>query len=163
MSDKVLRIGVIQGVNVIEERIVRTRGPVSFGTAPGNTFVLQGSDLPKSVTVFEVRGDKYYLAFGSEQSGQVERHPGQGAKLAELKGDAEKAGDKYKVALDETSRGRIKLSNEITVLFHFVPAPPSAPPPELPVNLKGGLLGQIEPIFTAVLLASFLMHSAFGI
>jgi hypothetical protein len=163
MSDKVLRIGVIQGVNVIEERVVRTRGPVSFGTAPGNTFVLQGSDLPRSVTVFEVKGDKYYLAFGTEQSGQIERHPGQGEKLASLTGNAEKSGDKYRVPLDETSRGRIKLSAEITVLFHFVPAPAAAAAPELPVDLKGGLIGQIEPVFTAVLLASFLIHAAFGI
>src|SRR4051794_37358105 len=99
-SSKVLRIGVFQGVNVIEERVPRTPGPGSLGTAAGNTFVLQGSDLPKSVPVFDVKGDKYFLAFGPEQSGQIERHPGgQGqkvqTKLNVLASAAEKSGDKY--------------------------------------------------------------------
>src|SRR3954453_3070754 len=101
MSDKVLRIGVIQGVNVIEERLVRSRGPVSFGTAAGNTFVLQGSDLPRSVTVFEMKGDTYQLVFSEHSQGQLERAPGESHKLQDLKATAEKHGDKFRVAVED--------------------------------------------------------------
>lgn len=163
-SDKVLRIGVVQGVTVIEERLVRGKGPVSFGTAAGNTFVLQGSDLPKSVVLFEARGDAYELVFGEDASGQIEREgDGHPVKLHELKATAQKQGDKYRLPIPDTARGRVKLTNEIMVLWHFVPAPPVAVAPELPADLRTSLLGSVEPIFTAVLLASFLLHAAIGI
>ena len=167
MADKVLRIGVIQGITVIEERLVRVGGAVSFGTAPGNTFVLQGSDLPKSLTVFDtasaVAGGKYLLIFDERTQGQVELTPGRSRKLADLKGEADKTGDKYRVKLEDTSRGRIKLSPEITMLFHFVPTPAAVVAEVLPAALRGRGVGQLEPIFTAVLLASFLMHSALAL
>ncbi|OGQ24228.1 MAG: hypothetical protein A2138_08255 [Deltaproteobacteria bacterium RBG_16_71_12] len=159
----VLRIGVIQGVSVIEERMVGDRAPVSFGTAPGNTFVLQGSDLPKSVTVFETGGEGYQLVFGEETQGQIEPEPGKPVKLGELKAKAAKQGDRYRLSLPEAARGRIRLSNEIQVLFHFVPAAPAVAPGALPAELRGGLVGNLEPVFTAVLLASFLMHAALAL
>jgi hypothetical protein len=163
-SDKVLRIGVVQGVTVIEERLVRVKGAVSFGTAPNNTFVLSGSDLPKSVVLFEPKGDGYELVFGEDAQGQLERD-GQGnpIKLEELKATAQKQGDTYRLDLPDTARGRVKLGGEIMVLWHFVPEPPAVAGPTLPSDMRGGFIGQIEPIFTAVLLASFLFHAAIGI
>ena len=159
----VLRVGVIQGVSVIEERMVGERAAVSFGSAPGNTFVLQGSDLPKSVTLFEVKDDGFVLVFGEDAQGQVEPEAGKPVKLSELKAKAEKQGDRYRLKLPETARGRIRLSAEVQVLFHFVPAGPAATAGSLPSELRGGLLGSIEPVFTAVLLASFLMHAALAL
>ena len=162
-SKNVLRIGVIQGVSVIEERMVSERSPVTFGSASGNTFVLQAADLPSSVTLFEASGDGFQLLFGEDAQGQVEPEPGQPVKLAELKAKATKAGDKYRLPLGDTSRGRVRLSPEIQVLFHFVPAAPAATAGALPRELRGGALGTLEPIFTAVLLASFLMHAAIAL
>ena len=43
---KVLRIGIIQGGKIIEERIVRRRETVTFGPSEKNTFVLPASDIP---------------------------------------------------------------------------------------------------------------------
>ncbi|MCC7071257.1 MAG: TonB family protein [Deltaproteobacteria bacterium] len=159
----ILRIGVIQGVSVIEERMIGDRVPVSFGTAPNNTFVLQGSDLPRSVTLFETVGEGYQLVFGEDAQGQVEPEPGKPVKLSDIKAKASKQGDRFRWPLPESARGRVRISNEIQVLFHFVPPAPTVAAGALPTELRGGFIGNLEPVFTAVLLASFLMHAAMAL
>ncbi len=159
---KALRIGVIQGVRVIEERILPRKGAVTFGTGPGNTFSLAASDLPKSVTLFEPRGDGYELVLDDQVQGRLESAEGK-RDFTSLRASATKQGGAYRFPLTEASKGRVRLSPEITVLFHFVDPPPVAVVPTMPAEVTGGLVRSVEPIFTAVLTASFLVHFAFGI
>jgi hypothetical protein len=162
-SDKVLRIGVIQAGKVIEERVVRKRGPVSFGEAEANTFVLAG--LPKSMTIFDLKGPQYQLVFREGMEGRVSSGEGASEALKTLKtgNRVERQGDRFKLTLDDNARGRVQLTPDVTILFHFVVPPPAAAPVALPTDLRGGLARAIEPIFTSVLLASFLVHFAAGI
>ena len=51
---KILRIGVIQGGKVIEERLIRKKADVCVGSDHKNTFVLAGADVPKSWLLFEM-------------------------------------------------------------------------------------------------------------
>jgi TonB family protein len=44
-----------------------------------------------------------------------------------------------------------------------VPAPPAATTVALPAELRSGFISALEPVFTAVMLASFLLHSAAAI
>ncbi len=159
---KVLRVGVIQGVRVVEERILPRKGAISFGTGEGNTFALAASDLPRSVTVFEPKGDSYELVFDDSMQGRIEGPDGK-KEFATLKASTAKQGNVYRVPLDETSKGRIRLTPEITVLFHFVTPPPVVAVPQVPPELSQSVLKSVEPIFTAVLTASFLVHFAAGV
>jgi outer membrane biosynthesis protein TonB len=159
---KALRIGVIQGVRVIEERILPRKGAVTFGSAEGNTFTFAASDLPKSVTVFELKGDSYELMFDENMQGRIETPEGK-KDFSALKSSTPKQGNSYRVTLGETAKGRIRLTPEITVLFHFVAPPADAVAAPMPPELSQGLLKSVEPIFTAVLTASFLVHFGFGI
>lgn len=163
-DEKVLRVGVVQGVTVIEERLVRTKGAVTFGTDAGCTFSFPSSDLPPSLVVFDAKDGGVDLVFADGAHGQVERE-GEGGpkKLVDLMQGATKDGDSYRVAIPDTARGRIKISNEVMVLFHFVAPPPVGAAAELPLELKVSWVKSFEPIFTACLLASFVVHSAFGV
>ncbi|MDP2345239.1 MAG: AgmX/PglI C-terminal domain-containing protein [Deltaproteobacteria bacterium] len=161
-GERVLRIGVIQGVRVIEERILRKREPITFGTADSNTFALAASDLPRSVTVFQPHGEGYELVLDDQMQGRLEGPDGK-KDFAGLRASATKKDGSFKIPLADTSKGRVRLSNEITVLFHFVVAPAVAAAPEMPSEVRGGFLRSIEPVFMAVLTASFLVHFAFGI
>lgn len=161
-TERVLRIGVIQGVQVIEERILRKKGPVTFGTGDGNTFVLAGSDLPKSIVVFDSNAEGYQLVLNDEMQGRLEGPTGK-QDFTQLRATATKKDGVFRHPIADSSKGRVKLSPEITVLFHFVVAPVVAPIPEMPPEVRGGLVKSFEPIFTAVLTASFLVHSAFGL
>jgi len=161
-GEKALRIGVIQGVRVIEERILRTREPVTFGTGATNTFSLASSDLPKSVKVFDVKEGAYVLVLTEASSGRLEE--GEGRKdFAALRAGAQPVNGEWRVPIGDAGKGRIRLSPEITVLFHFVVPPPVVVAAPMPAELRGGFLKAIEPIFTAVLTASFLVHLLVGI
>ena len=159
---KALRIGVIQGVRVIEERILPRKSAVTFGTGDGNTFAFAASDLPKSVSLFELKGDHYELVIDDSMQGRLETAEGK-KDFNALKSSTPKQGNVYRVPLDESSKGRVRLSPEITVLFHFVVPPPVAAAAPMPPEASQGLLKSVEPIFTAVLTASFLVHFGFGI
>lgn len=156
---KVLRVGVIQGGKVIEERLIRKRDTVTVGSDAKNTFVFQGDDLPKSWSLFEAKGGQYTLVFGEDMNGRVSVESNN-VDFASLKAQnlAEKQGDRYRLELNDSSRGRVQLSGELTLLFHFVNPPPVATKPELPSSVKGGWLKSIEPVFTSVLMASFALH-----
>ncbi len=157
---KILRIGVIQGGKVIEERLIRRRATVTFGTDAKNTFVFPGADVPKSWPLFEVKGGQYQLVFGEKMDGRVSGEGGD-VDFTSLKSQdlAQKSGDKYKTALNDGSRGRVQFGGDLTILFHFVPAPPVAAKPELPLAARGGWVKSIEPVFTTVLTLSFLVHA----
>ncbi len=161
-GEKALRIGVIQGVRVIEERILRGREPVTFGTGPGNTFSFASSDLPKSIKVFDVKDGAYVLLLQETTAGRLEEGTGR-KDFAQLRASTSAVNGEWRVPVGENGKGRIRLSPEITVLFHFVVPPPVVQATPIPEEMRGGLLKAFEPIFTAVLTASFLVHLLIGI
>lgn len=157
---KILRIGVIQGGKVIEERLVRKKADVCVGSDHKNTFVLAGADVPKSWLLFELKGAKYDLLFSEDMKGRVSVDKND-VDFSSLKAQnfAQKSGDRYRLSLNDTSRGRVQLGNDLTILFHFVAAPPEATRPEMPSAAKGGWVKSIEKTFTACLSASFAVHA----
>ena len=68
---KILRIGVIQGGKIIEEKLIRRRTSVTVGTSSRNTIVLSAAKVPKSFPLFELKGNDYHLAFEDNMSGRV--------------------------------------------------------------------------------------------
>lgn len=163
-NEKILRIGVIQGGKVIEERLVRKRTTVTFGNDQKNTFVFTGKEFPKAWPLFELKGNQYQLVFSDDMDGRVSVNDAN-VDFSSLKAQnlAQKQGDRYRLTLNDASRGRVQFSSDLTILFHFVAPPPVAAKPELPVSVKGGWVKSIEPIFTTVLTISFLLHAVFTI
>ena len=68
---KILRIGVIQGGKIIEERLVKRRETVTIGQGSKNTIVIPVSNLPPSFAVFELRGATYVLRFTDNMAGRL--------------------------------------------------------------------------------------------
>jgi hypothetical protein len=66
---KVLRIGVIQGDRMVEERVVRSRETVTVGSSERNHFVIAG--LPPTFDLFLLQGNDYILNFTDEMRGKV--------------------------------------------------------------------------------------------
>lgn len=163
-DEKILRIGVIQGGKVIEERLIRKRSAVTFGSDNKNTFVFSGPDVPKSWSLFEVKGAQYQLVFSDSMDGRVSVEDNN-VDFASLKAQnlAQKQGDRFRMVLNDASRGRVQFGSDLTILFHFVAAPPVAAKPTLPVSAQGGWVKSIEPVFTTTLTLSFLLHAAFTI
>lgn len=163
-NEKILRIGVIQSGKVIEERLVRKRTTVTFGSDSKNTFIFSGSEFPKTWPLFELKGNQYQLVFSDDMDGRVSVNDAN-VDFSSLKAQnlAQKQGDRYRLTLNDASRGRVQFAPDLTILFHFVAPPPVAAKPELPVSVRGGWVKSIEPIFTTVLTISFLIHAIFTI
>ncbi|HEY8943390.1 MAG TPA: energy transducer TonB, partial [Polyangiaceae bacterium] len=129
---KVLRIGVVQGGRVIEERIVKQRGHVTVGPSEKNLFVVASSVVPSSFRLFELVGNDYHLNFLDGMQGRIALPTGI-SDLNVLKGQARRTSQgAYQIRLTEDSRGKVVIG-DTTFLFQFVAPPPVQPKPQLPV------------------------------
>jgi TonB family protein len=157
-QSKVLRLGVIQGGKIVEERILSTRQPVTIGSGARNTIVVPISNLPESFTAFTLHGDAWHLCFEEGMDGRVQDDRGS-ADLASLvaAGKARKEGKGQAVPITEAQRGRLTLG-EVTLLWQFVPPPPEAPRPVLPPDARGNHFKSMDRLFATVLATSFLLH-----
>ncbi len=157
-QSKVLRLGVIQGGKIVEERILSTRQPVTIGTSARNTIVVPISNLPESFTAFTLQGDAWHLCFEEGMDGRIQDDQG-ATDLASLvaAGKARKEGKGHAVPVADTQRGRLTLG-EVTLLWQFVPQPPEAPRPVLPPDARGNHFKSLDRLFAIVLATSFLLH-----
>ncbi len=158
---KVLRIGVIQGDKMVEERIVRRRETVTVGASERNHFIVSG--IAGSFELFQLVGPDYILNFTDQMRGRVGLAGGV-EKLENLRasGAARNAGQYWQVKLADTSRGRVTIG-DTTLLFQFIDAPPVQPRPQLPAAVVGGFAAGIDWLFTAFVMFSFMTHFGFVI
>jgi outer membrane biosynthesis protein TonB len=158
-QEKVLRIGVIQGGKIVEERVLPARQAVTVGTSPKNTVAVPASSLPESFVVFSHQGERYVLHFEQGMEGRIDGPQGAadfGALLSQ--GAARSQGRASSVPVNEDQRGKIVLG-EVTLLWQFVAPPAEVPKPALPKEAKGAHFKSMDRLFVAVLAASFFLHS----
>lgn len=153
---KVLRIGVVQGGRVIEERIIKERTDVTVGPSEKSMFVLGAEEIRSMHKLFELIGEEYVLNFLDNMTGRVALPTGM-SDLEMLKGQARRgAGGAYQIRLTEDSRGKV-IVGETTFLFQFVAPPPVQPRPQLPVAVTRGATG-IDWNTTIIAAFAFLVH-----
>ena len=158
---KVLRIGVIQGDKMIEERIIRSRETVTVGSSEKNHFVIASPTIPPTFNLFELVGGDYILNFTADMRGRVGL-AGRVEALEQLRssGSARNAGNYWQVKLSDNSRGRVAIG-DTTLLFQFIDPPPVQPRPQLPAAVVGGFVAGIDWLFTAFVMFSFMTHFGF--
>ncbi len=156
---KVLRIGLVQGGRVVEERIIKQRTTVTVGSNERATFVIPSQSVPPMFKLFELIGNDYHLNFLDGMAGRVALASGI-TDLAALRGQAKKVGAAYQIKLTEEARGKVVIG-ETTFLFQFVAPPPVQPRPQLPLAVKAGIAAQIDWSLTIIAAFSFLLH--FGV
>jgi len=148
---KILRIAVIQGGKVIEDRLIRKRESVTIGQSSKNTFVIPLSNLPATFSVFDLKGAGYQLRFTDSMDGQLA--VGQNKlDFAALKsqGLAKRDREAFAVPLTDLSKGKVALG-EVTLLFQFATPPPEAPKPVLPDIAKGSIWHTMDKVFFGIL------------
>ena len=123
---KVLRIGIIQGGKITEERLISRGETVTIGADANNTFVLSDSQLPKSFPLFVANNKGYALSFNDKLQGKVSVK-GAVLELDALRERKETRKEKgnYVFPLSSEMRGKVTL-NDVSILFQFVPPPVAA-------------------------------------
>ncbi|MCB9779147.1 MAG: AgmX/PglI C-terminal domain-containing protein [Alphaproteobacteria bacterium] len=148
---KVLRIGVLHGGKVVQERLVRPGSDVTIGESPRNTFVVTAEGVPKRYVLFHAKGNKYQLAFTEQMDGKVALDSGLATFDDLRKSDqTAKKGDTWTVPISEKSRGKIGFG-ELTILFQFVPAPPESARLVTATDFRPKLLDDDDPVFLGFL------------
>lgn len=155
---KNLRVALIQGAKITEDRTLKRRVSVSVGQNATNTFVVPVSNLPPSFTLFELVEGQYFLVFKAGMEGKVSVN-GADVSLddARAQGLAKARKDVFVLPLNDQSKGRVALG-EISLLFQFVTPPPEPPKAELPANVRGNFFSQIDQFFFSILAASLVLH-----
>ena len=82
---RILRIGVLLGGKIVEERLIRERAPVTIGQSMRNTFSIPIEGLPLEFTLFALDEGKYYLRFLGKMHGRLSDAGGQVNTLEALK------------------------------------------------------------------------------
>jgi hypothetical protein len=160
---KILRIGIIQGGRIVEERLVRKRDDITIGQSAKNMFVVPSDALPRRWVLFQVAGNRYVAHFSDGMDARI-AVGNEIISLAQLKqtGKIQKRGVSWVLPLDERSRGKITLA-DMTILFQFVTPPPPQPRPQLPASVRGSITSNLDWFFTTIAAVSFLVHLIFVI
>ena len=161
IGPKVLRIGVIQGGKIIEERIIRRRETVTVGGSERNHFVINAQGMPARFELFQLVGADSILNFTPTMTGRVGLPVGvQTLEQLRTSGSARNAGSHWQVKLNDSARGKVVIG-DVTLLFQFVTPPPIQPRPQLPAAARGGVAKSIDWVFTAFVMFSFMTHFGF--
>src|ERR1044071_7049283 len=113
---KILRIGIIQGGRIVEERLVRKRENITIGQSAKNMFVVPSGALPRNVVLCEASGSQYVAHFSDGMDARI-AVGNEIISLSQLKqtGKIQKRGASWVLPLDERARGKITLA-DMTIL-----------------------------------------------
>lgn len=156
---KVLRIGVILGGKIVEERVLPPRQTVTVGSGPKNTIVVAHAGVPERFTLLSWSGDQYQLHFTEGSEGNVQSPHGQadfGALVSQ--GLAKRQGNDFAVPVSDVQRGKV-VFGDVSLLWQFVAQPPGAPRTTLPKEAKGNHFQSMDRLFVSVLVLSILFHA----
>jgi TonB family protein len=160
-KSRILRIGIVQGGRIVEERLIRKRENISVGWSSKSTFAVPSEALPKQWLLFEA-GQRGYIAHFADAMDARIAVGNEVVSLAQLKqmGRLRRSGASYKFLLDERSRGKVTVG-DLSVLFQFVTPPPPQPRPQLPASVRGSFFNGMDWVYTGIAAASFLVHLVF--
>lgn len=158
---RVLRLGVVLGGKIVEERLVRDRSNVSIGQSAKNSFSIPIPELPKEWALFQVIGGRYHVNIAEGMDCRI----GDGSQVftaAQIKssGAVQRTNVGWRIPLTDSMRGKIVLG-DLTVLFQQVALPPVSPKPQLPPSVRGRLGDRIDPWMAVVLAISLSLHGGF--
>jgi TonB family protein len=160
-KSRILRIGIVQGGRIVEERLIRKRENISIGWSSKATFAVPSEALPKQWLLFEAHPKGYIAHFADAMDARI-AVGNEVISLAQLKqaGRLRKHGSSSRYLLDERSRGKVSVG-DLSILFQFVTPPPPQPRPQLPASVRGSFFTGMDWFYTSIAFTSFVAHLVF--
>ncbi len=160
---RILRVGILLGGKIVEERLIRERTPVTIGQSMRNTFSVPIEGLPLEFTLFALDDHRYSLRFLPRMDGRLSDSGSHVHTLDALRSHgAVNHGSYHQIPLTESARGKLSLG-DLTILFQFVTEPPRQPKPMLPASVRGTLADRVDPRLAVILGASIVLHFTIAI
>lgn len=155
---RLLRIGVILGDKIVEEKLIRDNKPVTIGQSGKNTFPVPSTELPRSFTLFQKIRGQTFLCVSASMDGRVSDGPRvETLEQIRTSGRVARQGQIWQIHLSDDARGKI-IVGDLTLLFQFVPAPPLQPKPQLPQAVLGSFADRVDPYLAVILSVSMVAH-----
>jgi TonB family protein len=141
-----LRIGIVIGGRLVEERLWRERRAVTVGESQANAIVVPGAG----------RGAALFVPAGAADSDgwTLVLPDGASARIADDGGIRAAA---QRDAIAPRARGRVVLG-DVTILFQRVALPARTPRPRLPASVRAPLWSRVDGALATVLFVSLAIH-----
>jgi hypothetical protein len=152
---RMLRVGIVHGRRIVEERLLARTGDVTIGTSPRNTFIVPWDDVPERWRLFEERGGRRLLHLAPTMSARI----ADGAAVTRFEPRAA-GGVTRPIPLSDRARGKVTVGGT-TVLFQLLRPPAPQPRPQLPISIRRRVTAEIDRWFAAALAFTALLHIAF--
>lgn len=149
-APRALRVGILLGDNLVEERVFRDHAPITFGQSLRCALSIPGDGIPHEHVLFVRDEGRVLLRPLPGMTGKIAQG---GAVRTELAGG---------IAIEKGARGKLQLG-DATILFQEIAAPPIAPRPVLPASLRGSLGDRIDRRLAVIIGASVLAHLGIAI
>ncbi len=147
VPSRALRVGVLLGDNLVEERVFRDGSPITFGQSLRCSISVPGDGIPHEHVLFAREQGRFILRPTPKMTGKL----AQGGQI-----NTELAGD---ITIESGARGKLTIG-DATLLFQEIAAPPRAPKPLLPASVRGTLGDRIDRRLAAIIGASVIAHLA---
>ena len=146
-----LRVGILQGRRLVEERVFRAAAPITLGPSARDTFIVPADLSPRSWRLFEQKRGRLVLRLAPAMSARL------AARDEVSTFDAAPAEAVRVVVLPDGARGKVSLG-DTTILFQCVRPPTAQPRPRLPASVRRHVLAELDTTFAAILALTFVLH-----
>jgi hypothetical protein len=146
-----LRVGLVQGRRIVEERVFRAACTITLGPNARDTFILPPDVLPRPWRVFEARRGRLVLRLGPHMTARL----ADGAAVSAF--DAAPDEPVRAIVLPEAARGKVTIG-DTTILFQRVRPPAPRPRPQLPASVRRHVLADLDLPFVAIAALTLLLH-----
>jgi hypothetical protein len=142
-----IRVGVLLGDSLVEERMFPATAPVTIGQSLKCALSLPVDGMPHEHVLFAIDQGRIILDIPEKMQARISQG---GTIKTDLRGA---------VTLEQGARGRLELGGA-TVLFQEVATPPKAPRMTLPASVRGTLGDRIDRRLAVIVSGSILAHCA---
>lgn len=142
---RALRIGVLLGGNLVEEKLFTGTTPITFGQSLRCAVSVPGDGIPHEHALFVFDQGRLILRVTDKMTGRF-AHGSTNTTLT--------AGDH---SLPHNARGKVVIG-DATLLFQELAAAPVAPRMVLPASVRGTLGDRVDRRLAAIIGASVLLH-----
>jgi hypothetical protein len=151
-SSRCLRIGVVLGDRLVEERTFTAATPVTLGQSIKCALSVPVDGVPKEHVLFGVDQGRHVLRLVAGMEGRL---AAKGGAIEALSGPAE-------IAIASGARGKLRIG-EATILFQEMARPAVAPKPQLPASVRGTLADRIDRRLAMIIGGSLIVHVAIAL
>jgi outer membrane biosynthesis protein TonB len=151
-SRRLLRVGIVHGRRIVEERLLPRAGKVTIGSSPRNTFIVPWDDAPDRWRLFEEHGGRHTLHLARDMTARI----ADGTTVTSIDGGAPRS----PIPLSDRARGKVTVGGT-TVLFQLLRPPAPQPRAQLPLSVRRRVSREIDGWFALALAFTALLHLAF--